>query len=256
MVNKIGNNFNNCSLNINHLKTQGGKTMFGKRKKTLLMKVFVVFVVLAFTTGGFAARIIPTGKVSIIKDGKVIGEFNQETPLPEGSILRCEAKCAVKLDDVYMVAEPDTVFSITSTANRHEVLVQQGTVFYALNKNSRPLQFDTPAGNATTGDLSITDGELRGYVRVIGNKTEIGVIGGGSMMIDTGSGEMMIASGKNVTMTLAVPGIAAAGEGGQEGMSTNTKYALGAVGVGLATIAIFALDRGSGNGNGGSPAAP
>ncbi|GAG49846.1 unnamed protein product, partial [marine sediment metagenome] len=87
--------------------------MFGKRKKTFMLKAWVVFVSFAFATAGFAARIIPTGKVSIIKDGKVIGEFSQEAPFPEGSLLRCEEKCAVKLDDVYMVAEPDTVFSVT-----------------------------------------------------------------------------------------------------------------------------------------------
>jgi hypothetical protein len=235
--------------------------MFGKTKKTFMLKAWVVFVVLAFTTAGFAARIIPTGKVSIIKDGKVIGEFSQEAQLPEGSLLRCEAKCAVKLDDVYMVAEPGTVFSVTSMANRHEVLVQEGTVFYELRRDSRSVHFDTPAGYATTGDLTMTEDELRGYVRVIGNETEIGVIGGGSMMIETGSGEMLITSGKKVTMTLAgpgVPGEAVAEEGVWEGLSTNQQYALGAVGVGIALLAILAFSStGGGDGDGaGSPAAP
>ena len=232
--------------------------MLRNRKKTLKLKVFVVFVSFAFATAGFAARIIPVGKVSIIEDGKVVGEFSQEAPLPEGSLLRCEAKCAVKLDDVYMVTEPDTVFSITPMADRHEVLVQQGTVYYSLNENSRPLQFDTPAGIATTGNLSLTEGELRGYVRVVGNETEVGVIGGGSMMVETGSGEMLVTSGKKVTMTLSGPKTTVAGTGGQQGMSTNTKYALGAVAGAILIgggIALAASSGGSGNG-GGSPAAP
>ena len=46
--------------------------MFRKRKKTFMLKAWVVFVALAFTTAGFAARIIPIGKVSIIEDGKVV----------------------------------------------------------------------------------------------------------------------------------------------------------------------------------------
>jgi hypothetical protein len=232
--------------------------MFGKRKKTFMLKAWVVFVSFAFATAGFAARIIPTGKVSIIKDGKVIGEFSQEAPFPEGSLLRCEEKCAVKLDDVYMVAEPDTVFSVTPMADRHEVLVQQGTVYYSINENSRQLQFDTPAGNATTGNLSLTEGELRGYVRVVGNETEVGVIGGGSMMVGTPNGDMAIASGKKVTMTLAGAGETVAGAGGQQGMSTNTKYAIAAVAGALVIaggIALAASSSGGGNG-GGSPAAP
>jgi hypothetical protein len=231
--------------------------MFAKQKKTLLLKVFVVFVVFAFTAAGFAARIIPTGKVSIIKDGQVVGEFSQESQLPEGSLLRCEAKCAVKLDDVYMVAEPGTVFSVTSMANRHEVLVQEGTVFYELRRDSRSVHFDTPAGYATTGDLTMTEDELRGYVRVIGNETEIGVIGGGSMMVETGSGEMLITSGKKVTMTLTGPATTVAGAGGEEGLTRNQKIGLGVASAAVLTAGIIALASSSGgNGDGGSPAAP
>jgi len=234
--------------------------MLGKRKKTLMMKVFVVFLSFAFATAGFAARIIPTGKVSIIKDGKVIGEFSQEAPLPEGAILRCEAKCAIQLDDVYMVAEPGTVFSISPMADRHDVLVQQGTVFYSLKESSRPLHFDTPAGNASTGDLTMTEGELRGYVRVIGNETEIGVIGGGSMTVATGSGEMTVTSGKKVTMTLADSGKTANAAGGQDGMSQNTKIALGVVGaavvIGGAALLISNSGGSNNNKSSGSPAAP
>ena len=56
--------------------------MFGKRKKAFILKAWAVFVALAFATSGLAARIVPSGTVSIIKDGNVIGEFSQEAPLP------------------------------------------------------------------------------------------------------------------------------------------------------------------------------
>ena len=236
--------------------------MLSKRKKTLMMKVLVVFLSFAFVTAVFAARIVPTGKVSIIKDGKVVGEFSQEAPLPEGALLRCEAQCAVQLDDVYMVAEPDTVFSISPMADRHDVLVQQGTLYYSLNESSRPLHFDTPAGDATTGDLLMTDDELRGYVRVVGNETEIGVIGGGSMTVATGSEEVPITSGKKITMTLADSGKPANAAGGQEGMSRNTKIAIGVISALVVAGGIYAISSSGGGGSSnkkkddGSPAAP
>lgn len=237
--------------------------MFGKRKSKLISKVLVVFVSVAMATAGFAAgantgRIIPTGKVSIIKDGVVVGEFSQEVPLPEGALLRCEAKCAVKLDDVYMVAEPGTEFSVTPMADKHELMVKEGTVYYSATESTRPIQFNTPAGNATTRDLTLTEGELRGYVRVSGNETELGVIGGGSMMLETESGEMAITSGKQITMTLADPAKAVAATGGQEGLSTNEMYALGAVGAAIAAGGIIALasSGSSSNGSSGSPAGP
>jgi len=207
-------------------------TMLGKRKKPfLMMKVFVVFVFFAFATAGFAARIVPTGTVSIIENSKVIGKFSQEAPLPEGVLLRCEGNCAVKLDDVYMTVKPKTVFSVSPMADRHDVLVQQGTVYYSLNESSRPLHFDTPAENMTTGDLYMTDDELRGYVRVVGNDTEIGVLSGGSMMLETGSGEMAVLSGKKITITLADSGKTAPANIAQEGLSTNRKYIISAIEV-------------------------
>jgi len=237
--------------------------MLSKRKRTLMMKVFVVFLSFAFVSAGFAARIVPTGTVSIIKDGKVVGQFSQEAPLPEGALLRCEAQCAVQLDDVYMVAEPNTVFSISPMADRHDVLVQKGTIYYSLNESSRPLHFDTPAGNATTGDLTMTEGELRGYVRVAGNETEIGVIGGGSMTVATGSEEVPVTSGKKVTMTLADSGKTANAAGGQDGMSRNTKIALGVIGAAVVAGGIYAISSSGGGGGGGgrdrddgSPASP
>jgi hypothetical protein len=230
--------------------------MLSKRKKTLMMKVFVVFLSFAFVSSGFAARIVPTGTVSIIKDGKVVGQFSQEAPFPEGALLRCEAQCAVQLDDVYMVAEPDTVFSVSPMADRHDVLVQQGTVYYSLNESSRPLHFDTPAGSATTGDLSMTEGELRGYVRVAGNETE------SSMTVATGSEEVPITSGKKITMTLADSGKTENAAGGQDGMSRNTKIALGVIGAFVVAGGIYALSSSGGGGGGnkkkddGSPASP
>jgi hypothetical protein len=239
--------------------------MFKKRKKTLTLKVFVLLLSFAMTTAGFAAnggtaRIIPSGKVLMIKDGQVIGEITKEAPLPEGAVLKCEGKCSVKLDDVYMVVEKDTVFSVQPMADRHELFVQEGTVYYSLSESSRPLHLTTPAGDATTGDLSMTEPDVRGYVRVSGNKTEIGVIGGGTMMVQTASGEMAITPGKQITiaaLSSEAPGAAAAETGG---LTRNEKIALGAVGAGIMAAGIFALASSGGGdgggGGGGSPAAP
>ena len=44
--------------------------MLGKRKKTLMVKAIVVFIFSVFATAGLAARIVPMGKVSIIKGAK------------------------------------------------------------------------------------------------------------------------------------------------------------------------------------------
>jgi hypothetical protein len=238
--------------------------MIGKRNTTFL-KTSAVLVCLIFTTSGFAAypssaRIIPSGKVSIIKDGTVVSQFSQEAPLPEGSLLRCEGKCAIKLGDVYMVADPGTVFSVESTATGHSLYVQQGTMYYSMTESSRPISFNTPAGNATTGEIALNDSDLKGYVRVAGNKSEVGVIGGGTMTLETESGELTVASGKKITMTAAEHQKAVATTNASGGMSKKTQYIIGAVAAGVAVAGGIALASSGGGGgsssSGGSPAAP
>ena len=245
--------------------------MLRKRKKTLKLKVFVMLLSLAMTTAGFSAgagsaRIIPTGTVSIIEDGQVVGQFSQEAPLPEGVLLRCEDKCAIKLDDTYMVVDAGTEFSVTPAANSTGLYVATGTVYYSINESSNPLQIDTPNGEVTTGDLTMTDDELRGYVRVSGNETEIGVIGGGTMMMETASGEMAVTSGNAVTIASVGEGSPGAAGGNTGGLTRNQKIGIGVASAVVLTAGIIALASSSSSGGGGggggdddddgSPAAP
>jgi hypothetical protein len=238
-------------------------------KHSLALKLVILIASFAFTAVGFSAnansaRIIPKGTVSVIKDGKVVGEFTQEAPLPEGSLLRCEGQCTVRLGDAYLVAEPDTVFSVSQTANSNELLVQEGTVYFSVNESSRPLHFNTPAGVVTTRQTSLTDGELRGYVRVSGNEAEVGVIGGGTMIVDTPNGEMAILPGKQVTLALVDPGTSTSAAAG--GSSLATDVALGVVGTAVIVGGIYAINEavtsdsngggGGGGGGGGSPSSP
>ena len=235
--------------------------MIRERKKTLTLKLFVVLLSLAVVSAGYAAstdsaRVIPTRKVYIIQDGKIIGEFSNEAPLPEGSLLRCEGKCAVKMDDTYMVVDPGTEFSITPAADSTALYVKTGTVYFAINESSRPIQITTPSGDAATGDLTMTDSELRGYVRVSGNETEIGVIGGGIMMVETASGEMAVTPGNAVT--IASIGSESSGAVAAEtgGLTRNQKIALGAGAAAVLVAGGIALTSSGGSGSGGSPAAP
>jgi hypothetical protein len=236
--------------------------MFGKKKHILILKLFVIFVSFTMTTAGFSAsvnsaRIIPNGKVSLIKNGKVVGELTKEAQLPKGYILRCEAKCAVKIDDLYLVAEPDTVFAVDRIATGNELMVQDGTVFFAISETSPPLEFNTPAGVITTREAALTESELSGYVRVAGNEIEIGVIGGGTMNVETDDGLMAIGPGKQITIALVDPSKSVAAAEGQGPLGSNTNYILGAVGAGLLAAGGIALaTTSSDGGSDGSPSSP
>jgi hypothetical protein len=222
--------------------------MFRKRKKTLTLKVFVVLLSLAMTTTGFSAN---AGSARIIPS----------TPLPEGALLRCEDKCSIKIDDTYMVVDPGTEFSVTPGANSTALYVKTGTVYFAITESSNPIQITTPSGDATTGDLTMTDEELRGYVSVSGNETEIGVIGGGTMMVETTSGEMAVTPGNAVTIAAIGPETTGTAAGEPEGFTRNQWIGIGVASAVLLTAGIIALSSsggggGSGSSRGGSPVLP
>jgi uncharacterized protein YaiE (UPF0345 family) len=240
--------------------------MYRIKKQQLAAPMVIAIVCLALATAGFAAgansaRIIPSGKVSIIENSKVIGEFSKEAPLPEGALLRCEAQCTVKMDDLYMVAEPGTTFSVASQATTNELTVQQGTTYYSLSQTSRALQINTPPGDASIKEFSVTGRELRGYTQVSGSKTEIGVIDGGTMTVATSSGEMVVTPGKQVTIAMVNSDPPAAGNGAGGGTGLATDIALGVAGTGVIVGGIYALavvfNGGNGsNNNNGSPSSP
>jgi hypothetical protein len=258
-------------------KTEGDKRMFVNGKNNMILKVWAVFISIAMTTAGFSAstnsaRIIPTGKVSVMKEGAIVGEFSEEAPLPEGVLLKCEDGCDIKFDDTYMRATPGTVFSITLAAASTALYVKTGSVYYVINESSNPIQITTPSGDAATGDLTMSESELRGYVRVSGNETEIGVISGGTLMLETESGQFAVASGRAITITAGdsepVAGAtepAGAAAPVSKGISNNQIITIGAASAAaLAGMVLLFSSGGSGGGSGGgnggddvaSPASP
>jgi hypothetical protein len=242
--------------------------MFMITKHTLVLKVVIVIISFAFAAVGFSAgvnsaRIIPNGRVLIIKNGNVVGEFSKEVPLPKGVLLKCEEKCAVKMTDAYMVAEPDTLFSVSPMTKNNELMVQEGTVYFSVTESSPPIQFTTPDGVATTRETTLTGSELKGYVRVSPkNTTWIGVIDGGTMKVATSSGEMAISPGEQIIIAQANPNPSNPANEEEEGSSLATDVALGVAGTavifGGGYLIYKAFDSGGDGNDGGvgSPASP
>jgi hypothetical protein len=132
-------------------------------------------------------------------------------------------------------------------------------VYFSVTESSPPIQINTPSGDATTGGLTITDSELRGYVRVSGNETEIGVIDGGTMLVATASGEMAITPGKQITIAQVNPNPSNPSTNGEEGSDIVTDVALGVAGAAVIVGSGYALYKIFDGGNGsssGSPASP
>ncbi|MGD9235988.1 MAG: hypothetical protein PVF09_04890, partial [Desulfobacterales bacterium] len=128
-----------------------------------------------------------------------------------------------------MKVEPMTAFAVSPMANRTDLKVQQGIVYFTLKESSRPLHFDTPVENATIDDLSMIDGELKGYVRAVADVTEIGVLSGGAAMLKLGSDEIAVFSGEKLTVVIADSEKTTSANKEQKNLNKNTRFTIGAI---------------------------
>ncbi len=244
-------------------------------KNKRCLKAFIVIVLIAFSTSGLASnfdsgRIMPGGKVLIYRGDQQVGELTAEAPFPDGALLACDSDCGVRIDGLLLVGADKSLFSVTTQAYSRELLVREGTVYFALSKLPHSLVFVTPKGAVTAQQLilnaAVDGGLLKGYVTVTGESAEIGVIEGGSMLVSTVAGETTIQSGKKIVLAQTDEGQApgqddkaqpeTAPNGGVAGVSMIiVPIAVAAVVIGI--LAIAAADNdGSGSGASTSPAAP
>jgi len=166
---------------------------------------------------------------------------------------------------------------VATAANLRELLIKEGTVYFAVSKMSHSLNFFTPSGNLAVLDILLNAAaggpQLKGYVAVKPNGSELGVLEGGSMIVSTQQGEMMIKSGQRLILGQAELDVGAPEEietsdetegkeeaeakeeteGKEEkaGMSKNQKIILGAIGVVAVAAGVGALAGGGGGGGGG-----
>jgi hypothetical protein len=259
--------------------------MYWSGRKKLGLKLLAIGLSFALAIPGFSselksARIYPTGKITIYSGNQRVGEFNKEAPFPEGFLIKADGKCGVRMHDIYLVAEDRSLFSVVTSANLRRLLIKKGTLYFAVSGMSRSLNFITPFGTLAVLDILLnaaTDSpQLKGYVSIKQNGSEIGIIEGGSMIVSTQQGDMMIESGQQITLAQADMDVGApeelepsdeedvkaeeaiegekAGMEKKAGMSKNTKIVLGAVGgaVVIGGIGALAAGGGGGGGSGGS----
>jgi hypothetical protein len=219
-----------------------------------------------------ADRIFPTGKATLWRGDQEIGVYTQEAPLPEGAIISTEGRCAIKLDDLYLVAEDKSVFSISTTGRQRILFVKQGVVYFKTSAMMHQLSFATPNGQINVQQIRLKaafgDASLKGYVAVTEKQSELGVAEGGAMDVFTDDGLTTIEAGKKIILAQADMDIglpedekpsAEQPPEQKKGWSTGKKVAIGAVSVGALAGILIGLGGGGGGGGGGgdvSPSAP
>ncbi|MBR9986595.1 MAG: hypothetical protein KFF68_11845 [Desulfosarcina sp.] len=256
--------------------------MVFSREKRIEIRIVVFSLAFLMVSQGVsvladADRIYPTNKVTLYRGDQVVGVYTKEAPLPEGSIISADGRCAVKLDDLYLVGEDQSVFSINTSGRQRNLFVKEGTVYFKTSAMKRSFSFITPDGPISVQGIRLNaafgDGSIKGYVAVTENRSEFGVAEGGSMDVFTDNGLMTVEAGKKIILSQADMGIGLPEEEkpaakqpppaeqpseSEPGMSRNKKIVYGVLGgVAIAGIAL-GLGGGGGGGGGGtvSPSTP
>ena len=234
---------------------------------SLLLIVFLVGQSAAAWAG--MDRIYPTGKAMLWRGDKKIGVYTREAPLPEGAIISTDGRCAIKLDDLYLVAEDQSIFSISTTGRQRNLFVKQGVLYFKTTAINHALSFITPNGQIDVQQIRINagagDASLKGYVSVTDKRSELGVAEGGAMDVLTDDGLMTIGAGKKIILAQADMDIGLPEEQQpsakqpvekKKGWSTRKKIIVGSIGAGALGGLILGLSGGGGGGGGGGDVSP
>jgi len=238
----------------------------------LVLMSALTFMIAAtgFATDMNSARILPEGKVIVSWDGKTIAEYTKEMPVPEGALLTCEGKCAVRMDDILLVAEDQSRFSVDIKNNQRILNVQKGTVYFGLSKMPRTVVFRSPDGIVSADQVflnaSADANMLEGYVMTSEKSSEVGVLSGGSLPLMTSGGVKVLKPGNRFLLAQANMGGAPDSPDKKEGKRRVAGYwnlSNGQIaGIAAGTVAVggiaYAIKRNndSGSGHDGSPFKP
>jgi hypothetical protein len=248
------------------------------KKLTLLVSLSIVltfvYAATCFSADQNSARLIPSDVVYGYENNQKIAEFKNEVPFPEEMLLKSQGDSGIKMDNILLVAEDKSEFSITTESDCCYITVKSGKVHFAISDLPKPLAFVTPQGIVTSRQLilnansssSSLAGMLQGTVSVDKNSksSEYSVYQGGSLLLATSDGDRLINNNQQLLLAQADTGEVDTTtiyneEEAQSYWSSLTPVqqglfgvvAVGAVGAG--TYQIIANNRSS---NDGSPSTP
>ncbi|ABK18993.1 hypothetical protein Sfum_3320 [Syntrophobacter fumaroxidans MPOB] len=186
-----------------------------KRRRPASMKfcpgiiaLLLVFSLVVQPVAGYAgsnARLVPSGKVSVLHGGKEVSRFRSEMPLPQGILMACNGNCVVQSRDVQMVVHDKAVFALIEDNGQWDLTVNSGRVDFAVRTEGKPISFHTPHDLVQTQRMIVpagSEGLLRGHIIVEAKTTELGV-DQGAMQVLSRNGVDLIQEGHSIVLAQA-----------------------------------------------------
>lgn len=203
-----------------------------------------------------APRLVPQGSVKMVESGIVV---DKEMPVPAGMLMACTGQCYIEANGLQLMGSDKTVFAVHEEAKQFSVLVQEGSVDFALRADTKPVEFKTPFDNMTAKPYLIpasTDSVVRGNLQVSGDKAVL-TMTQGSLELTNAEGQKLIHAGSAIVLAQAVTGeTTTSGTAGTGATLTTTQIVTGAVAIGAVAAGAIAIGSSGGSSDGGSEASP
>lgn len=205
-------------------------------------KTFVILVTATLLGqplfAGSAPRLVPQGSVKKLDSGVVM---DQEMPVPAGSLMACNGQCYVEANGLQLMGADKTVFAVQENAERYSVMVQKGSLDFALGANAKPVEFKTPFDTLDVKPYAVqtgSDAVVRGNLQVTDDRALL-TLTQGSLELTGADGQKLIHAGNTLVLAQANTEGGAASKAMSQ-ISTTTIVA-GGLAVGAVTAGAIAI---------------
>jgi hypothetical protein len=214
-----------------------------KRMSRTVVTILALLLVVqpVFSWAGPGARVIPQGNVSLLEEGKEVGQFRSELPLPEGTLMLCNGNCLVQTQNLQLVARDQAVFALAETKERWDLTVKSGQLDFAMRPEAKPISFHTPHDTLQTqGAIVPASGTamVRGSIKVTENESVL-TMQEGTLQVMSPDGTVLVQPGQGLRLAQAQGTPKAATASAGAGGGTSTLAWVGAA-VGVAAIGTVA----------------
>ncbi|WP_028578217.1 hypothetical protein [Desulfomicrobium escambiense] len=189
-----------------------------------------------------APRLVPEGSVKLVKTGAVV---ESEMPAPTGTLMACNGQCFIEADGVQLLGADKTVFAVHEDHDAFTVLVDTGSVSFAMRADAKPVEFKTPFDTFLAKPALVpvsSEAVIRGTLEVSESRAVL-TMAEGSLELTNDQGQKLLKAGNSIVLAKGI------------GLSEADTEALAAAGVATATLAIIGASivavAGSGDGGGG-----
>lgn len=220
-----------------------------------LRKIMVALVVAGLLGQPFCAvagtgpRLVPHGSVKILETGV---ELDREIPVPAGMLMACKGQCYIEAGGMQLMGADGTVFAVHEEAERVFIMLQEGSLDFALRADAKPLEFKTPFDTLNAKPYSVPasdDAVIRGNLRV-NEDSAVLTMAQGSLELTNSKGQTLLHAGNALTFAQS-PYTAGSNHASSDTGSSLTGWMVGAGALAIIGATIAALSSSNGGSGGG-----